>query len=60
MCGRYLTELEELIKRSNSTRNWVTEPEPIIEKLREEALGVRELWADNLAECMRLWLQAHP
>jgi hypothetical protein len=60
MCGRYLTKLEELIKLSNPLRDWMSAPEPIIEKLREKALGVRELWANNLAECMRLWLQKHP
>jgi hypothetical protein len=60
MSGKYLTELEELIKLSNPMRDWISAPEPIIEKLREEAMGVEEPWARNLAECMRPWLQPHP
>jgi hypothetical protein len=60
MCGRYLAELEDLIKLSNPMRDWISAPEPIIEKLREEALGVEELWAKKLAKCTRLWLQPVP
>jgi hypothetical protein len=52
--------LEGLIQRSDKWRDWETDPEPAIEMIQEEAMGIGETWATNLAANMSLWLQSHP
>jgi hypothetical protein len=59
-CGEAMDELEDLIRVSNRWGDWETDPEPIVEMIKEEATEIGEVWAPDLAVRMRLWLQPHP
>jgi hypothetical protein len=56
----HVDEIEALIQRSNSKREWEVDPEPTFRRAISELRKLNGIWAQNPATYLQFWLRPIP